>query len=57
VDFQTLAHRNAMYREMESRAIAEFMAHREEQVAAAQHDCRLLAQADQLGRQAAEVKA
>jgi len=57
VDFQTLAHRNAMYREMESRAIAEFMAHREEQVAAAQHDCRLLAQADQLGRQATEVKA
>jgi len=57
VDFQTLAHRNAMYREMESRAIAEFMAHREEQVAAAQHDCRLLAQADQLGKPAAEVKA
>ncbi len=57
VDFQTLANRNAMYREMESRAAAEFTAHRELQFASAQHDCRLLAQADQLATPAAEVKA
>ena len=29
VDFQNLANRNAMYREMEARALREFLAHRE----------------------------
>ncbi len=56
VDFQNLANRNAMYREMEARALAEFVAHRDEQVAAV-HDCRLLAQADSEAPAAGEVKA
>ena len=56
VDFQNLAHRNAMYREMESRALSEFLAHRDEQVAAL-HECRLLAQADAVAAPAGEVKA
>jgi ferredoxin/flavodoxin---NADP+ reductase len=56
VDFQNLANRNAMYREMEARALSEFMAHRDEQVAAL-HECRLLAQADRHDAPAVEVKA
>jgi len=56
VDFQNLAHRNAMYREMESRALSEFLAHRDEQVAAL-HECRLLAQADAVAAPAGEVEA
>jgi ferredoxin--NADP+ reductase len=56
VDFQNLAHRNAMYREMEARALSEFLAHRDEQVAAV-HECRLLAQADAVAAPAGEVKA
>jgi len=47
VDFQNLANRNAMYREMEQRALADFLAHPEEHLARLTgHDCRLLAQAD-----------
>jgi ferredoxin--NADP+ reductase len=61
VDFQTLANRNAMYRAMEARALAEFEAHRDEQVALLPgHDCRLLGQADELtarDARSAEVKA
>jgi ferredoxin--NADP+ reductase len=56
VDFQNLANRNAMYREMEARALAEFLAHRDEPLGAP-HDCRLLAQADQHDAPAVEVKA
>ena len=56
VDFQNLANRNAMYREMESRALSEFLAHRDEQVAAL-HECRLLAQADGVAAPADEVEA
>jgi ferredoxin/flavodoxin---NADP+ reductase len=47
VDFQNLANRNAMYREMESRALQEFVARPERDLALVPgHDCRLLAQAD-----------
>lgn len=47
VDFQNLAHRNAMYREMEARALQEFVAHPEQDMALVPgHECRLLAQAD-----------
>jgi ferredoxin--NADP+ reductase len=56
VDFQNLANRNAMYREMESRALSLFLAHRDEQVAALS-ECRLLAQADGLEAPAGEVEA
>ena len=51
VDFRNLANRNAMYREMEARALADFLANTEQQV----HECRLLAQAD-ASAQAAEVQ-
>lgn len=44
VDFANLAQRNAMYREQERRALAEFEAHPERDLArVAEHDCRLLA--------------
>ncbi len=56
VDFQNLANRNAMYREMESRAAAEFEAHRDAQLAQV-HECHLLRQAHELTEHAAEVKA
>jgi ferredoxin--NADP+ reductase len=47
VDFQNLANRNAMYREMESRALREFIEHPEKDLALLPgHECRLLAQAD-----------
>ncbi len=47
VDFQNLANRNAMYREMEQKALADFLARPDEHVAQLPgHDCRLLAQAD-----------
>jgi len=47
VDFQNLANRNAMYREMESRALEEFFARPEKDLALVPgHECRLLAQAD-----------
>ena len=47
VDFQNLAHRNAMYREMESRALREFLDHPEKDLALVPgHECRLLAPAD-----------
>jgi hypothetical protein len=50
VDFQNLANRNAMYREMESRALQEFLARPEADLALVPgHECRLLAQADQAG--------
>jgi len=46
VDFQNLANRNAMYREMESRALREFLDHPEKDLELVPgHDCRLLAQA------------
>jgi ferredoxin--NADP+ reductase len=51
VDFRNLANRNAMYREMEARALHDFLSHAEQQV----HDCRLLAQAQTI-TQAAEVQ-
>jgi ferredoxin--NADP+ reductase len=57
VDFQNLANRNAMYREMEQKALADFLARPEEHLAmVAGHDCRLLAQAD-AAAVADEVKA
>jgi hypothetical protein len=47
VDFQNLANRNAMYREMESRALREFVAHPERDLDLVPgHECRLLAQAE-----------
>jgi ferredoxin--NADP+ reductase len=47
VDFQNLANRNAMYREMEARSLREFLAHPERDLALVPgHECRLLAQAD-----------
>ena len=46
VDFQNLANRNAMYREMESRSLREFLDHPERDLDLVPgHDCRLLAQA------------
>ncbi len=46
VDFRNLANRNAMYREMESRALADFLDREAEHVALLrQHDCRLLQKA------------
>lgn len=47
VDFQNLANRNAMYRPMEARSLLAFLDHPERDLAlVAQHECRLLAQAD-----------
>jgi ferredoxin--NADP+ reductase len=47
VDFQNLANRNAMYREMESRSLREFLARPEKDLSLVPgHECRLLAQAD-----------
>jgi ferredoxin--NADP+ reductase len=47
VDFQNLANRNAMYRDAEARALRDFLAHPEEDLALVPgHECRLLAQAD-----------
>ena len=45
VDFANLASRNAMYREAEARALREFLAHPDRDLALV-HECRLLAQAD-----------
>ncbi len=45
VDFHNLANRNAMYREMESRSLQEFLARPEKDLSLV-HECRLLAQAD-----------
>jgi ferredoxin--NADP+ reductase len=45
VDFQNLANRNAMYREMEERSLREFLALPERDLSLV-HECRLLAQAD-----------
>jgi len=46
VDFQNLSQRNAMYRDMESRALHEFLAHPEQDLALVPgHECRLLAAA------------
>ena len=42
VDFQNLASRNAMYREAESRALAQFLANPDRDLALV-HECRLLA--------------
>jgi ferredoxin--NADP+ reductase len=43
VDFQNLANRNAMYRDMEQRALQEFTAHPEQDLALVPgHECRLL---------------
>jgi ferredoxin--NADP+ reductase len=50
VDFQNLANRNAMYREAESRALAEFVANPEKDLALV-HECRLLAQAETRGEE------
>jgi ferredoxin--NADP+ reductase len=48
VDFQNLANRNAMYREMETRALQEFLARPEKDLSLVPgHECRLLAQADE----------
>jgi ferredoxin--NADP+ reductase len=48
VDFQNLANRNAMYREMEARSLQEFLAHPERDLDLVPgHECRLLAQADE----------
>jgi ferredoxin--NADP+ reductase len=47
VDFQNLADRNAMYRDMEGRALGEFLAHPERDlVLVPGHECRRLAEAD-----------
>jgi hypothetical protein len=47
VDFQNLANRNAMYREMEARALREFLSLPERDLTLVPgHECRLLAQAD-----------
>jgi ferredoxin--NADP+ reductase len=54
VDFQNLANRNAIYRQMETRSLLQFLDHPERDLAlVAQHECRLLAQADALDRDAA----
>jgi ferredoxin--NADP+ reductase len=46
VDFQNLSQRNAMYRDMEKRALDEFLAHPEQDLALVPgHECRLLAAA------------
>jgi ferredoxin--NADP+ reductase len=45
VDFANLSSRNAMYREAEARALREFLAHPDRDLALV-HECRLLAQAD-----------
>jgi ferredoxin/flavodoxin---NADP+ reductase len=51
VDFQNLANRNAMYREMESRSLKEFLEHSERDLALVPgHECRLLAQAEEAKR-------
>jgi ferredoxin--NADP+ reductase len=51
VDFQNLANRNAMYREMEARALRDFLAHPEHDLDRVPgHECRLLAQADEARR-------
>jgi ferredoxin--NADP+ reductase len=59
VDFQNLANRNAMYREMEQQSLADFLARPEEHLARVEgHECRLLAQAGTAATPAAdEVKA
>jgi ferredoxin--NADP+ reductase len=58
VDFQNLANRNAMYRDMEQRSLADFLARPEEHLAALSgHDCRLLEQADAVAADADEVRA
>jgi ferredoxin--NADP+ reductase len=46
VDFQNLANRNAMYREMEARSLREFLAWPERDISLV-HECRLLALADE----------
>ena len=47
VDFQNLANRNAMYREMESSALQEFLVHPQHDLSLVPgHECRLLAQAE-----------
>jgi ferredoxin--NADP+ reductase len=47
VDFQNLANRNAMYREMEARSLQQFLAQPEHDLSLVPgHECRLLAQAD-----------
>src|SRR5574340_27399 len=49
VDFQNLANRNSMYRESEGRSLADFAEHHERYLAQLrEHQCRLLARADQL---------
>jgi len=51
VDFQNLASRNALYRDMEQRALQEFRAHPERDLTLVPgHACQLLAQADDLAR-------
>jgi ferredoxin--NADP+ reductase len=51
VDFQNLANRNAMYREMEARSLQAFLAHPEHDLARVPgHECRLLAKADEAQR-------
>jgi ferredoxin--NADP+ reductase len=51
VDFQNLANRNAMYREMEARSLREFAEHPEQDLALVPgHECRLLAQAEEVER-------
>ena len=59
VDFQNLANRNAMYREMEARALAEFLAHpRRPQPSSQVHECRpARRQAAEADGASAEVKA
>jgi ferredoxin--NADP+ reductase len=58
VDFSNLANRNAMYREAEGRALADFSDHRDTYLALLrEHQCRLLQQADQQRKQAVEVRA
>jgi ferredoxin--NADP+ reductase len=50
VDFQNLAQRNAMYRTAEERALREFLARPEHDLALVPgHECRLLAHADEVG--------
>ncbi len=47
VDFRNLANRNAMYREMESRSLADFLDRQAEHLALLRsHDCRLLRSAE-----------
>jgi ferredoxin--NADP+ reductase len=51
VDFQNLANRNAMYREMEARSLQAFLAHPEHDLARVPgHECHLLAKADEAQR-------